>query len=168
MAKNTLSEEIKRFIVKSLAIYETPSEVAEAVKAIFNKKVTRQNIHFYDPTKLAGEALSEELRNLFFETRDKFDVMEILPLSKKNVRIKKLSKIFETLESNDNLVGAADVLEQIAKEEGGMFTNRRELSGPKGGPVVLHSKTLDDWNKDAESRMGQATEVLSMFDDKEQ
>lgn len=168
MAKNTLSEDIKRFIVKSLAVYETPSEVVETVKAVFKKKVTRQNIHFYDPTKLAGEALSEELKNLFFETRDKFDGTEILPLSKKNVRIKKLSKYVEILENNDNFVGAAEVVAQIAKEEGGMFTNRREVSGPKGGPVVLHSKTLDDWNKDAENRVNQAAEVMSLFDEKEQ
>jgi hypothetical protein len=168
MAKNTLSEEIKRFIVKSLAVYETPSEVMESVKAIFNKKVTRQNIHFYDPTKLAGEALSEELRTLFFDTRSKFDETEILPLSKKNVRIKKLSKYVDTLENNDNFVGAAEVIAQIAKEEGGMFTNRRELTGAKGGPVVVHSKTLDEWNKDAESRVGQAAEVMSLFNEKEQ
>jgi len=168
MAKNTLSEEIKRFIVKSLAVYETPSEVVQSVKAVFNRKVTRQNIHFYDPTKLAGEALSDELKLLFFETRDKFDETEILPLSKKQVRIKKLSKYIEFLENNDNFVGAAEVIAQIAKEEGGMFTNRREVSGPKGGPVVLHSKTLDDWKKDADSRIGQASEIMSIFEEKEQ
>lgn len=168
MAKNTLSEDIKRFIVKSLAMYETPSEVVEAVKAIFNKKVTRQNVQGYDPTKLAGESLSDELKTLFFETRNQFDETEIMPLSKKNVRIKKLSKYVEVLEDNDNFVGAAEVISQIAKEEGGMFTNRRELTGAKGGPVVLHSKTLDDWNKDADSRINQAADVMTMFDDKEQ
>jgi len=168
MAKKTLSEDIKRFIVKSLAIYESPSEVVGTVKEVFNIKVTRQNVHSYDPTKLAGEALGDDLKQLFFDTRNKFDETEILPLSKKQVRIKKLSKYVDILESNENFVGAAEVVAQIAKEEGGMFTNRREVSGPKGGPVVLHSKTLDEWKKDADSRVNQAAEVFSMFEEKEQ
>ncbi|HRH45721.1 MAG TPA: DUF2280 domain-containing protein [Pyrinomonadaceae bacterium] len=141
MAKNTLPEEIKRFIVRSLAVYETPSEVAASVKAVYNKKVTRQNVHFYDPTKLAGEGLSEELKTLFTETRRQFDETEIMPLSKKNVRIKKLSKYVEVLEDNDNLIGAAGILEQIAKEEGNLFTNRRELTGEGGGKIKLEHST---------------------------
>lgn len=146
MSKNTLSEDIKRFIVKSLAIYETPSDVVEAVKAIFNKKVTRQNVHSYDPTKLAGEALSEELKTLFQETRNEFEARKIPPLSKKVVRIKRLSKYVEKLEENDNYVGAAEVLKQIAQEQGNAFTNHRILTGGNGESLTQPiANAINNW-----------------------
>lgn len=34
-----------------------------------------------------------------------------------------------------NLVLAATLLEQAAKEMGNAYTNRRELTGPAGGPI---------------------------------
>ena len=126
-AKKQLSDDVKKFIVKSLAKYESPSDTASAVKERFGKSVTRQNVHAYDQTKVAGEDLSDDLKKLFFETRKIFDETDIIPVSKKLVRLKKLEKYVEAFENFDNYTAATQVLEQIAKEEGGMFTNRREI-----------------------------------------
>lgn len=124
MAKKILTEEVKRFIVRCLAIYESPSDVAALVKERFGLTITRQTAHLYDPTKIAGQELSDELKTLFFETRKKFEEEEILPLSKKIVRIKKLSKYVENFENLQNYKAAAELLEQIAKEQGDAYTNR--------------------------------------------
>ena len=45
----TLTDEIKEFIVKGLARFDSPSRVAEAVKARFDIEVSRQLVHTYDP-----------------------------------------------------------------------------------------------------------------------
>lgn len=123
-AKKQLSEEAKRFIVKSLAVYDRPSDVMTSVKEKFGVKITRAGVQCYDPTKAAGEDLNEELKKLFLEIRKQFDESEDLPLSKKRTRIKRLSEIADKLEDMGNLMGAADILEQIAKEQGDAYTNR--------------------------------------------
>ena len=45
----TLTDEIKTFIVRGLARFDTPSQVAEAVKANFNVELKRQHVYAYDP-----------------------------------------------------------------------------------------------------------------------
>ena len=42
-----------------------------------------------------------------------------------------------------NIVLAASLLEQAAKEQGGMFTNKREVSGPNGGPIPTMPTTIE-------------------------
>lgn len=151
MAANNLTEDIKRFIVKSLAIYETPSDVAESVKAKFNRKVTRQNVHAYDPTKVAGEDLSAELKDLFFATRKEFEEKEIIPVSKKIVRLKKLGKYVEAFENLENYVAAAAVLEQIAKEVGDAFTNKfkvdQNIQAQHSVVRVPPKTSAEEWSK---------------------
>jgi hypothetical protein len=48
-----------------------PSQVVKAVKDEFGLEVSRQRVHFFDPTTRAGRALNEDLKTLFFETREK-------------------------------------------------------------------------------------------------
>src|SRR5581483_7693341 len=45
----TLTDEMKTFIVRRLACFDTPSEVAEAVKSTFNVALTRRHVYAYDP-----------------------------------------------------------------------------------------------------------------------
>ena len=63
----TLTDEIKTFIVKGLACYDTPSQVAEAVKAEFNVEITRQHVYSYDPN--ASQHMAPRWRELHAATR---------------------------------------------------------------------------------------------------
>ena len=54
----TLSNEVKAFIVQALACFDTPSQVAAAVREEFGIEVTRQKCEAHDPTKRAGKDLS--------------------------------------------------------------------------------------------------------------
>ena len=49
-------------------------------------------------------------------------------------------------ENMSNLALASQLLEQAAKEVGGHYTNKREFSGPNGGPIQTYdlSKADDD------------------------
>src|SRR5690606_19743055 len=142
MAK--LSDEVKRFIVQALACYDTPQQVADAVKDEFGLEVPRSQVALYDPTKHAGRNLSEKYRVLFNDTRKTFrqEVAEI-PIAEQAYRLRQLQRMAQEAMKRKNIVLAASLLEQAAKEAGGMFTNRREVSGPNGGPIPTMPTTIE-------------------------
>lgn len=127
MAKLTAAQ--KTYIVQRLACFETPSAVVEAVKEEFGLEMTRQRVQQYDPTKVAGQQLSQKLRTLFEETREKFitDTSGIA-VSHKAVRLQRLERMANRAETKGNYVLAASLLEQIAKEMGEQYTNLRRVA----------------------------------------
>ena len=135
-----LKKEVKLFIVRSLAIFNTPTETAELVYQEFGLKVTKQNCEKYDPTKRTAQNLSQELRDEFFATREEFlNTPKNIPIANKVYRLQKLQKIVDGAGKNSVLV--MNALEQAAKEVGGAFTNqvKKEISGPDGKPVEVKS-----------------------------
>lgn len=143
MAK--LTDTHKRFIVQALACWDTPSQVAEAVREEFGLDVPRVQVAQYDPTKAAGQKLARKWVDLFEATRQRFreEVAEI-PIADQAFRLRALGKIYERHLSRGNVVGAAAVLEQAAKEAGGAFTNRREHTGVGGGPIEQKTVVVDE------------------------
>lgn len=134
--------EVKTFIVQALACFDTPSVVAAAVKDEFDGLiVSRQKVHSYDPTKKAGAELGAELKAIFNETRATFlkETAEI-GIANKAVRLRKLDRAAAAAEAKGNYPLMMAALEMAAKEEGGAFTNKRELSGPGGGPIQTASE----------------------------
>jgi hypothetical protein len=131
-----LPDEVKESIVGQLACWKTPSDVAAAVKADFGLDVTRQRVEGYDPTKVAGKALSEHYRALFKEARDRYlaDTAEI-GIAQQTFRLRMYERMALKAEAAGNMGMAAQLAEQAAKDMGGYFTNRRELSGPGGKPI---------------------------------
>ncbi|WP_049058606.1 DUF2280 domain-containing protein, partial [Achromobacter xylosoxidans] len=69
MAK--LTEAYKRYIVQALACWDTPSQVAEAVKEEYGLDVPRMQVAQYDPTKVAGKDLAKKWVQLFHDTRQR-------------------------------------------------------------------------------------------------
>lgn len=68
-----LRKEVKLFIVRSLAQFNTPEETAKLVNEEYkNLNVSRQQCERYDPTKRAGKDLSVELKTEFELTRKEF------------------------------------------------------------------------------------------------
>jgi hypothetical protein len=143
MAQQTLPDEAKRFVVQQLAMFETPSEVAKAVKDEFGIEIARQSIEAYDPGKRAGAALSQEYRELFEATRTTFltDTAAIA-VSHKVVRLRTLSRLIEKAESRGNAVLAANLLVQVAKEMGDAYTNRQRIDANVA--VRSHEDALGD------------------------
>lgn len=135
-----LNDDVKRFIVQALACYDTPSQVTEAVKEEFGLTIERQQVALYDPTKKVGNGLSQKWRDLFEETRKKFlDDASSIPIANQTFRLRALNRMYAKAERQGNVVVAAQIIEQAAKEIGGSFTNRRELTGKDGGPIAMKS-----------------------------
>ncbi len=135
-----LDDRIKTRIVQALACYDAPAQVAAAVKDEFGVAVTRQQVQCYDPDKAAGHALAKRWRDLFSVTREAFlrDAASV-PIANRSYRLRALQRLYEQVSNRGNAVLAAAALEQAAKEVGGVFTNRREHSGPVGGPIRTDS-----------------------------
>jgi hypothetical protein len=130
-----LSGPVKAFIVQRLARFDMPSQVVKAVKEEFGLEVSRQRVHFYDPTTKAGRALHPELKELFFEAREKAKQdLDSIPSYHKAIRLQRLDAMINTAMERGNLVLASQLLEQAAKESGGAFTNKHqhELTGKDG------------------------------------
>jgi hypothetical protein len=135
-----LADDVKRFIVQALACYDTPSQVADAVKEEFGLVIGRQQVQLYDPHKKVGSQLSKKWRDLFAVTREKFlkDASEI-PIASQTFRLRALNRMLQRVERSGNVVVAAALLEQASKEIGGAFTNhqKRELTGANGDPLIV-------------------------------
>jgi hypothetical protein len=130
-AMPVLTDEIKTFIVKGLACYDTPSQVADAVRAEFNIVVSRQQVHEYDPACARTPAL--RWRELYAATRQALlrELAEI-GIAHRAVRLRRLDRLASRSERN-NVTTALKCLEMAAKECGGMYENRR--------PIVLRPST---------------------------
>ncbi|MDC5601253.1 DUF2280 domain-containing protein, partial [Acinetobacter baumannii] len=128
-----LKEPVKIFIVQSLACRDTPQEVVENVKQEFDVEISRSQCQAYDPTKYSGRNLSQKYVELFEKTREEFDKGLIdIPIANKYYRLKQYQR---QLEKTRNVKTALKILEQAAKDIGGQFTNRQEITGKDGGPV---------------------------------
>lgn len=129
-----ITKKVKLFIVKVLAEFETPTSAAQQVKEVFNVEVSPQQCERYDPTKRMGFDLSQELREKFFEYRRiANEELEAIPIANKRYRLQLLQGLVD--EHPNNPVFTPKWIEQAAKEMGGQFTNRQEITGKDGKPI---------------------------------
>lgn len=128
-----LKEPVKIFIVQSLACFETPQQVADLVEENYKIKIDRKQCHSYDPTKYAGRNLSKKLKDLFYETRKKFqeNILDI-PIANKAFRLKELQGMYE--DSGRNKRAKQNLLKQAFQETDGRVT-KQEITGKDGKPI---------------------------------
>jgi hypothetical protein len=121
---STLTDEIKTFIVMSLARYDTPSEVAQAVKVNFEVEVSRQQVHTYNPE--GSQPPASRWRELHAATRAAFvrDMAEI-GIVHQAVRLRMLDRMAHRAFALNYYEEAAAFLEQAAKECGGIYDRRK-------------------------------------------
>ncbi len=135
----------KHFVVESLACGRYPHEVVEAVKERFGIDVSIQRIECYDPTKVAGRSLSMELQLLFVSARDKYVAeMKHIAVSHQVWRVDLLDRLVARTYKKGNVPLTAELLEQAAREVGGMYTNARVFSGPNNGPIEVRTSNNVD------------------------
>jgi hypothetical protein len=144
--KRRLSTEVQRFIVQRLACYESPSEVVAAVKATFNMKISLSHVVYYDPMSATAN-LAQEWRELFTQTRAAF-VQGIgnIAIAQRAVRLHRLDHLYHGALKARQYALAGDLLQQAAKEMGGIYTNRRELtahSPPHSIPKTPQQKVAE-------------------------
>jgi hypothetical protein len=120
----TLTDEIKTFIVKGLACYDTPSQVALHVEEIFGVAMSRQQVHRYDPA--CAQPPAPRWRALHAATRRAFlDHLAEIGIVHRTMRLRMLDRMAHRAEERQQLRVAALLLEQAAMECGGMYQRGR-------------------------------------------
>lgn len=143
-----LKGEVKAFIVQSLACFDTPSQVVEAVKKEFDLTISRQQVESHDPTKANGKGLAQKWVDMFNATRDRFqNEISDIPIANKAYRLRTLDRMMTRAEGMKNMALAATLIEQAAKECGDAYTNKHkfEHSGPNGGAIETVTMNKDDY-----------------------
>jgi hypothetical protein len=127
MAGPKLSDEVKAFIIQSLACFDGLAVVVAAVKREYGIEISKQLCESHDPTKKAGAKLGERWRVLFDETRKSFlEDTSTIAISHRAVRLRALQRMADKAETQGNMVLASNLLEQAAKEVGDSYTNRQK------------------------------------------
>ena len=106
-----LKPEVKAFIIQSVACYEAPSQVADAVLKEFGIKITRQQVDQNDPTKVSGKGLAKKWVDLFNVTRDRFlNEISDIPIANKAYRLRVLNRMAVSAEGMKNYGMSAQLL----------------------------------------------------------
>ena len=130
-----LKPDVKAFIIQSLACYDTPSQVVEAVQKEFGINITRQQAESHDPTKASGKTLAKKWIELFNATRERFlNEISDIPIANKAYRLRVLQRMSINAENMKNIGMTAQLLEQAAKEVGEAYSNKQmvEHTSPDG------------------------------------
>ena len=123
-----LKPDVKAFIIQSLACYDTPSQVVEAVQKEFGINITRQQAESHDPTKASGKTLAKKWVELFNATRERFlNEISDIPIANKAYRLRVLQRMSTTAENMKNIGMTAQLLEQAAKEVGEAYSNKQKV-----------------------------------------
>lgn len=131
--QNQMNDAVRMFIVQSLAAFDTPTQVADAVKENFDITITRQAVQAYDPTKAAGKDADQKWKTLFEDSRKSFlENVTDVPIANKATRLRALHRMAQAAERKGNYPLAAQLHKQAAEEMGNAYTNRRELTGKDG------------------------------------
>lgn len=124
-----LTNEVKRYIVRALACFETPTQVAESVKEAFGLALKRQRIAAYDPEVKAGAKLSKAWRDEFYRTRKAFlRDTNAIGISHLPYRLRAIERMLLKAEAAGDTPLALRCLQQAAEDAGGIFTNARVVT----------------------------------------
>lgn len=140
-----LSTEVKAFIVQSLACYESPAKVIVLVKEEFRLTISRQQVSAYDPSNAMAKSLSKKWVDLFNETRSRFqNEISDIPIANKAYRLRALNRMMDNAEKMKNIVLAAGIIEQAAKEVGDSYTNKHKVELSGGVAVSSVASVMDE------------------------
>jgi hypothetical protein len=126
--KSVLTDEVKAFIVRGLARYETPTRVAASVQAQFGIAIDRRQVYAYDPA--GSRPPAQRWIDLHAATRAKFlEAAAEIGIAQKVVRLRMLDRFANRADENNQWERAAAFMAQAAKECGGFY---ERFARPKG------------------------------------
>lgn len=122
-----LTEPQKLEIVEALACFRSTTEIIKHFETVHDLKLPHDQVGTYDPTRPYYKA-GDKWREIF-EARRKAYLEDVatVPNANQGFRLNELHTLYEKAKSAGNLVLAAQLLEQSAKEVGGVLTNQRDV-----------------------------------------
>ena len=124
----TLTASQKRFIVTALARFKSVPEVRALVKDEFGLELSRQQVHYYDPSSRTGGFPADRWKELHQQVRDAYvENVAAVDVAHERFRLEQLSRILRKLLKAGDHTTALKVLKQAAQERGNAFTNVRDV-----------------------------------------
>lgn len=145
--RNAHTTEQREFIVRRLAAFETPKDIAVAFAARFRDTACNEDdVRATDP-RLA--VVSPDLYSLFASERERVLLdPTAAPFTEQRARLIVLSRQAERYENNNQPAEARAVFRQIAEElgvvAGGKGTGKGKQDAPTGPPVASITRTIID------------------------
>lgn len=120
-----LTHQQKREVTLMLACFKKPAEIVRELRETHGIEATIRQIMSYDVAGAYYEA-GEEFRPLFEAARKAYvHDIAVVPIAQAAFRLNELQKLFDGAVLAKNRVLAASLLEQAAKDSGGVFSNVR-------------------------------------------
>lgn len=120
----SLPGHVSAYIVAALACFDTPEQVATAVKQRYGLALSRQRIEAWHPERRAGVRLGKQWRTMFYETRARLQAeLGEIPIACQAYRLRVLDRAAAQAEAAGNLPLALRIIEQAAREVGSVRTN---------------------------------------------
>jgi hypothetical protein len=139
-----LTDEQKAYLVTRFACFASPSEVIEELKIKWKLVLTAQQVVYYNATVQSGQKLATKWKTLFDAKRSEYIASEIeIPCTHRRWRLERIQKMLDDPNNQRNKGLIQSLLKQAAEESGGAYTNKRELSGPGGGPIAVRSEAVE-------------------------
>lgn len=131
----------KRFILERLARYDRPSEIQASIKETYGVDVTLPQLGHYDPETVQGQELAKKWKKLFYELRKRFlENLDSIPANHEAYRLNELQKLYDHPHVQRNPKMRLEILVEIEKIKGQMYTNRHKMEhiGEGGGPIEVN------------------------------
>lgn len=167
-----LTDQARAFIVTSLATYQPVCTVRREVMETYGLDVSKQSISQYNPENQASTNMAKKWKDMFHVTRESYlDEVAREPIAIQIHRLRRLSaihdKLYEaTLSETDTArmielsVEARGILEQAAKEVGGLFTNVVKNTGRVEHAHLHAITTIDEKRNMLSERLQGAMKLL--------
>jgi hypothetical protein len=131
--------EQQEFVVRQLAAFYTPRDIATAFVARFaGIKFNEHDVMKFDPRK---NVLAPELFMLFRRERERvLDDPETAPYAEQKARLILLSNMVDSYKNNNQLAEARSVMQQIATEQG----IGPKAAGKPAAPATAPSEPIEE------------------------
>lgn len=149
----TLTEHQKAWLVTQWARMRHAAQIRKEFAEVFGVEIDRKQVHTYNPKASSNFGRGQVKWNqLFDEEREKFLAeVNAIPIANAAVRLDRLETMCVAAMEKGNTPLAASIIEQAAKEVGGLFTNKRELEGNIDN---RHTHTHDFGAEEARATLG--------------
>jgi hypothetical protein len=139
-----LTDEQKLELVEALACFGEPATIAREFQEAHGIEIDRLQVGRYDPTR-SYYAGGDKWRTIF-EARRKAYLEDVatVPAANQGYRLQMLQKGIAAAEKQRNWVLVAALLEQAAKETGGLLTNERNLRVDDRRPARLADMSREE------------------------
>ena len=122
-----LTDEQKHEIVELLACYRTTAAIIAHFQEVHGFEMNHKQVGIYDPTRRYFAA-GDKWREIFDERRKAYlESVSTVPIANQGYRLNVLNELLVKALANDKPGLAITLLEQAAKEVGGIMTNQREV-----------------------------------------